>query len=136
MLYLTMGNEGWAMQAGLDKLIAALETDAPKGLSWVYVDRRQSEHHGSIYHPAALDAFRTFYPVAHREGHSPKAFYLFVDGIGPSLSKMVKQDLKFDCTNERARRTTFAEFNQNYQQWNGLCVLMKPGDRPSKGNLK
>ncbi len=133
-LYLTMGNEGWNMQKGLDILIENLEQGAPEGLKWSYVDRRGSEHHGSVYHPAALDALRSFYPLAHREGHSPKAFYLFDEGEGPALSKMVEKDLKTECTNETARQTTFAEFNANHIEWNGLCVQMKPGAMVTKGN--
>ncbi|PHS40270.1 MAG: hypothetical protein COA91_04665 [Robiginitomaculum sp.] len=133
-LYLTMGNEGWNMQKGLDILIENLEQGAPDGLKWSYIDRRDLEDHGSIYHPAALDALRLFYPLANRTGQSAKAFYMFDDGISPPLSEMVKKDLKIECTNETARITTFAEVAKNHMEWNGLCVQMKLGAARTKGN--
>ncbi len=133
-LYLTMANEGWNMQKGLDVLIGNLEEGAPGGLKWSYVDRRGSEHHGSIYHPAALDALRTFYSHAERTGQSSKAFYMFENEKAPELSKMAKKSLKEDCTNETARKTNFAEVAKNRDEWNGLCVLMKSGAVRTKGN--
>ena len=133
-LYLTMANEGWNMQKGLDVLIENLEEGAPDGLKWSYVDRRGSEHHGSIYHPAALDALRVFYPRAGRTGQSTKTFYLFDDGVSPPLSDMAKKDLEIECTNETARKTTFSEVAENHIKWNGLCVQMKLGAARTKGN--
>lgn len=60
-VYLTMGDEGGTMQAGLDKLLAAL--DAVEGApEYRYVDRRETETHSTIYHGAALDALRWLYP--------------------------------------------------------------------------
>lgn len=59
-VYLTMGDEGGTMQAGLDKLLAALE--AVEGTpEYRYVDRRETETHSTIYHGAALDALRWLY---------------------------------------------------------------------------
>lgn len=60
-LYLTIGDEGGTMQAGVDKLVAALQTAPPQGLAWTY-DPMPAEHHSTIYHPAALKAFRTLWP--------------------------------------------------------------------------
>jgi hypothetical protein len=59
-VYLTMGDEGGTMQAGLDTLLAALDAveDAP---DYRYVDRRETETHSTIYHGAALDALRWLY---------------------------------------------------------------------------
>jgi len=55
-LYVTMADEGGTMQAGLDKVLAALEARDFKNLNMMYVDRRNSETHSTIYHGAALDA--------------------------------------------------------------------------------
>lgn len=65
-LYLTIADEGDFMQDALDDLVAALEQAPPPGLRWVYIDRGDSETHASIYHEAALDAFRLFYPMPAR----------------------------------------------------------------------
>lgn len=59
-VYLTMGNEGGTMQAGLDTVLAALD-GVPGAPEHRYVDRRDSESHSTIYHPAALDALRWLY---------------------------------------------------------------------------
>lgn len=60
-LYLTIGDEGSTMQAGVDKVVAALKAAPPAGLAWTY-DPMPQEQHSTIYHPAALKAFRTVWP--------------------------------------------------------------------------
>lgn len=59
-IYLTMGDEGGTMQAGLDTVLDALGRvpDAPE---YRYVDRHETETHSTIYHGAALDALRWLY---------------------------------------------------------------------------
>ncbi len=77
-LYLTIGDEGGSMQAAMEQLVLALKAAAPDGLSWRYVDRSASETHSTIYHGAALDAFRTFYAAPPYEyGETP--WYLVED---------------------------------------------------------
>lgn len=73
--------------------------------------------------------------LADREDHSPEAFYLFNEGAGPLLSTLVKENLTQECTHETATKTSFAEFNDNRVEWNGLCVLMKPEPASDKGNF-
>lgn len=81
-LYLTMADEGGTMQAGLDRLLAALREDAPQGLDWTYVDRSATESHATIFHPAALDAFRTLFALPpYAYGEAP--WYL-IEGGEPS----------------------------------------------------
>lgn len=118
--YLTMASEGGTMQRGMDTFLAALRTPAAGALQWTYVDRRASEHHGSIYHAAALDALRTLYPKPWRPG-SPLP-WLFV-GEMPELSAEAQADKKIECTAERARPVTFAVVNANPQKWEALCVM-------------
>lgn len=60
-LYLTLGDEGTTMQAGVDKVVAAIGAAKPAGLTFVY-DPMHQEHHSTIYHPAALKAFRSVWP--------------------------------------------------------------------------
>lgn len=126
-LYLTMASEGGTMQRALDKLLAALRTPAAGKLEWTYVDRRDSEHHGSIYHLAALDALRTLYPKPWRPG-SPLP-WLFT-GEMPKLSPAAEADRKIPCTVERARPVTFAEVNADPDRWAALCALPTLGRAP------
>lgn len=60
-LYLTIADEGSTMQEGVDRVVAALKAAPPKGLTWRY-DPMPKLHHSTIYHPAALDAFKTVWP--------------------------------------------------------------------------
>jgi len=132
-LYLTMADESVLMQEGLDQLVAALETGAPEGLGWTYVERKDSEGHASIYHVAALDAFRAFYLEAARTGGGNPA--TFKDGKVPTLTKAVKKNLKKPCTRENAVAISFTDKNKNPDKWRGMCVIMKPGATATKGNL-
>ena len=125
--YVTMGSEGGTMQRGLDRLLAALRTPAAGALKWVYVDRRNAEHHGSIYHAAALDAFRTLDPKPTRPG-SPLS-WLHIGEMAP-LSPEAEADKKVPCTAERARRVTFAEIHADPAKWEALCVLTPLGQGP------
>jgi predicted alpha/beta superfamily hydrolase len=61
-LWLSIADEGTTMQAGMDRLIAALQAANPPGLTWTY-DPRPTEHHDTIYDPAALAALRSVYAV-------------------------------------------------------------------------
>lgn len=67
-LYLTIGDEGTTMQAGVDKVVAALGAAKPAGLTYVH-DPMHQEHHSTVYHPAALRAFRTVWPGPRPEGN-------------------------------------------------------------------
>ncbi len=126
-LYLTMANEGGTMRRGLDRLVAALRTPAAGALKWTWVDRRHSEHHGSIYHVAALDALRTLHPKPYRPG-SPLP-WLWI-GEMPKLSEAAEADKKIPCTPERARRVTFAEVEADPGRWEALCVISPLGQAP------
>jgi predicted alpha/beta superfamily hydrolase len=73
-LYLAIANEGDATQSGMDTLLRALR-GAPAGVvTWRYSDRRQSETHATILHPAALDALRWLYPRA-EPNYGPSPWY-------------------------------------------------------------
>lgn len=61
-LILTMGNEGAEAQALMDTLTANLRDHALPGVSWTF-EPRPDETHATIYHGAALDAFRRLYAV-------------------------------------------------------------------------
>lgn len=59
-LWLTIADEGGSMQTGVDDLVAAVKAKPPEGLSWTYRPMH-GETHATIYHPAALMAFRELY---------------------------------------------------------------------------
>jgi predicted alpha/beta superfamily hydrolase len=61
-LYLTQAAES-SERPGMDALVAALKANAPSGLSWSY-EAMPNETHGTIYHPAALAAFRKVFAPA------------------------------------------------------------------------
>jgi predicted alpha/beta superfamily hydrolase len=64
-LILTLGNEGPEAQALMDTLTGNLRDHALPGVTWDF-QPRPTETHATIYHGAALDAFRRLYaaPVA------------------------------------------------------------------------
>jgi predicted alpha/beta superfamily hydrolase len=126
-LYITMASEGGTMQRGLDSLLAALRTRAAGALRWVHVDRRNSEHHGSIYHAAALDSLRTLYPKPWRPGTPIPWLHV---GEVPALSEAAAADRAIPCTAERARRVTFAEVNADPRRWEAFCILSPFGQGP------
>jgi len=61
-LILTMGNEGAEAQSLMETLTANLREHARPGLTWTF-QPRPDETHATIYHGAALDAFRRLYAV-------------------------------------------------------------------------
>lgn len=60
-LWLSMADEGGAMQAGMDRLVTALRLAATSNLAWTYVPF-PDEKHSTIYHPAATQAIRAVFP--------------------------------------------------------------------------
>lgn len=60
-LMLSIADEGGEMQAAMDVLVETLRSSAPADLTWTY-DPRPNESHATIYHGAALDAFRALFP--------------------------------------------------------------------------
>lgn len=61
-LILTLGDEGPEMQAPMDVLVTNLRDHAMPGLDWSFTPR-PDESHATIYHGAALDAFRRLFPT-------------------------------------------------------------------------
>lgn len=60
-LYLSIGDEGTTMQAGLDRVVAALRAAPPKGLAWRY-EPMPNEHHSTIYDPSAKSGLPWLFP--------------------------------------------------------------------------
>ena len=62
-LYLTIADEGGAMQEGVDRLVQALTSGAPRDLDWTFVPMAP-ETHGTTFHPSALNAVRRLFAVS------------------------------------------------------------------------
>jgi len=60
-LYLSIGDEGTTMQAGVDRVVAALKAAPPRGLAWRYAPM-PNEHHGTIYDPSAEAGLSWLFP--------------------------------------------------------------------------
>jgi predicted alpha/beta superfamily hydrolase len=61
-LYLSIGDEGTTMQAGVDRVVAALKAKPPKGLAWRY-EPMPKEHHSTIYDPSAKAGLPWLFPA-------------------------------------------------------------------------
>ena len=61
-LILTIADEGGEMQTAMDVLVGNLRQYAMPGVTWDY-QPRPTESHATIYHGAALEAFRRLYAV-------------------------------------------------------------------------
>ena len=61
-LWIGLGGEGPEMQAGADRVVAALKAAAPPGLVWTF-DPRPTERHDTTYVPVVTAALRSFYPL-------------------------------------------------------------------------
>ncbi|CAL4866221.1 hypothetical protein MMA231_00459 [Asticcacaulis sp. MM231] len=61
-LWLAIADEGGTMQTGMDRLVAALRSDAGSSVTWTYRPY-PTEKHSTIYHPAATEAIRALFPA-------------------------------------------------------------------------
>ena len=129
-LYLTLADEGYRHEQGVNQLVAALKAGAPAGLQWLYVPQGDSETHASIYHGAALDAWRAFYGT-------PSRIYL----PGPLLSGRPMRERTAaenqrrgrECTRAVARRVTPADTRGSDDRFAYECLLYDLGPRARDG---
>lgn len=132
-LYVTLADEGYRHQEGVRQLVTALESDAPADLQWMYLDQGDTETHASIYHGAALDAFRAFYGL-------PARIYL----PGPLLSGRPLRERTSEeearrareCNRENSRRITPAETRTGHDAITYECLLYELGPRATNGRFE
>jgi predicted alpha/beta superfamily hydrolase len=132
-LYLTLADEGYRHEEGVKKLIAALETKAPSDLQWLFVDQSETETHASIYHGAALDAFRAFYGT-------PSRIYLpgpLLSGF-PLRARTAAEEARraTECTRQSARSATPQQTRTGHEAIAYECLLYDLGPRPTKGRFR
>ena len=135
-IYFTMGDEGVGNLTGvwLDTLVEAFETKTPEGLKWAFVDRSGSEEHRTMALTSWLDAMRTLYLTPSRTG-IPLSL-LYKDFEKPEHSAAVRANIASGaCTRANALPVTFEEKNRRAEELYGMCVLMKPGSKVTKGNF-
>lgn len=135
-IYFTMGDEGVGTRSGpwLETLVAAFETSAPEGLQWAFVDRSGSEEHRTMALTGWLDAFRTLYLLPSRSGIPLPLIY--DDYEAPPYSAQARANLDAGtCRHEIATPVTFPEKNSAPMAYYGRCLLMKPGEEITAGNI-
>ncbi|MEZ5680262.1 MAG: alpha/beta hydrolase-fold protein [Erythrobacter sp.] len=131
-LYLTTANEGDWHREGMERLIAALRRSAPEELEWTFVDAGESETHGTLYHPMALDAFRALYGTPSREYRN----YPLVGG--PELAERSAEEnalLENECTRENSQPLTPGMAEKAREAIYYRCNLLELGPVPREGNL-
>lgn len=132
-LYLTLADEGYRHAEGVDRLVAALKARSPAGLQWLYVAQENSETHASIYHGAALDAFRAFYGT-------PARLYLPTRLLSgrPMRARSPAENARRgrECTRGTARATTPRETKTGHDAIAYECLLYELGPAPTAGNFK
>ena len=131
-LYLSTANEGDWHREGTEHLIAALRLHAPENLTWTFVDAGESETHGTLYHPMALDAFRALYGTPSREYRS----YPLIGG--PEIRERSAEEnalLEQECTRENSIAMTPGTAERAREAIYYRCLLLELGPTPREGNL-
>lgn len=132
-LYLALSDEGFLHKEGTERLVEALKTSAPDGLKWLYVPQGETENHASVYHGAALDAFRAFYGQPMR---TSGPFSLLLGDTPPAPTDEEKARLEEPCTRDSARLTTPAKAPLDRNPVLFECVLYDFGPRAVEGNFE
>ena len=131
-LYLTVANEGVWHREGTERLVDALRAGAPQNLRWAFVPVEDSETHGSIFHPMALDAFRTLYGTPEREFPAQTL-------IGGTFDRELTEEERAlagqECTVEESLRLTPGAAAQGRDRLLFDCLLLDRGPTPREGNL-
>ncbi len=131
-LYLATANEGDWHREGTERLVDALRAHAPGDLGWTFVDAGDSETHGTLYHPMALDAFRALYGTPSREYKS----YPLIGG--PEVGERTPEEqARYDteCTRENSRPTTPGATARGRERLYYECLLYDLGPTPREGTL-
>ena len=131
-LYLTVANEGVWHREGAERLVDALRDGAPDNLRWTFVPVEDRETHGSIFHPMALDAFRTLYGTPEREFPAQTL-------IGGSFDRELTDEERAlasqECKREESLRLTPGAAAQGRDRLFFRCLLLDRGPTPREGNL-
>lgn len=131
-VYLTVANEGYRHEEGVERFVDALRSSAPAGWQWAYVPLAESETHGTIYHTAALDAFRLLYGTEHRE-YRPGNEMLGRKAEPRSAEEQALLDE--ECTADNTLATTPEATAMGRDRLFYRCLRLDLGPRAREGNL-
>jgi predicted alpha/beta superfamily hydrolase len=132
-LYITASDEGFRHQEGTDMLVETLKTNAPDDLKWIYFARGDRETHASIYHGAALDAFRILFPRTSQYG---RAGSLLSGEPLPPRTPEHEARIAQECTVETAIQLTPGENLAADPLENAYrCMVFDYGDKATAGNM-
>ena len=131
-LYLTVANEGVWHREGTERLVDALRAGAPGNLRWTFVPADDFETHGSIFHPMALDAFRTLYGTTEREFPAQS---LIGGTFDRELTEEERALAQQECSREESLRLTPGAAAQGRDRLLFRCLLLDRGPTPREGNL-
>lgn len=131
-LYLTSANEGDWHREGTERFVAALRDHAPESLKWTFVDAGESETHATLFHPMALDAFRTLFATPGREYKS----YPLIGG--PEVGERTPEEqarLDTECSARDSLAITPGAAALGREALYYRCLLYELGPLPREGNL-
>ncbi len=131
-LYLTVANEGFWHREGAERLVDALRAHAPANLRWTFVPVEDSETHGTLLHPMALDAFRTLYGTPDRE-YKPQALIGGSSAANDTAEELARREM--ECTRENSRPTTPGAAEQGRERLYYECLLYDLGPVAREGTL-
>lgn len=132
-LYITASGEGFLHQEGTDMLVEALKTNAPDDLKWIYFARGDRETHASIYHGAALDAFRILFPRTQQYGRPGS----LLSGK-PMQPRTPEHDARLaeECSVEKAIQLTPGEnLKGDHLENSYRCMVFDYGDEATAENM-
>ncbi len=136
-LILTSADEGYRHQGGIDLLVKSLQANTHKGLLWAYHARGKQETHGSVYHLAALEAFRDLFPMTTTYGRAGSL--LSGTPLNPRTEQQDAQLKTFEesCTIDTALQATPEKFiGKKAQPYSYHCILLDYGDKATAGNME
>ncbi|WP_171033048.1 alpha/beta hydrolase [Qipengyuania marisflavi] len=131
-LYLTLANEGYRHEEGVERMVDALRSDAPDDWQWAYVPLGRSETHGTIYHTAALDAFRLLYGTTTRE-YRPASEMLGREAAPRTAAEQAMLDT--ECTAQNTTALTPESAAMGRDRLFYRCLNLDLGPVAREGNL-
>ena len=131
-IYLTLANEGYRHEEGVERLVDAFRAGVPQGWKWAYVPMADSETHGTIYHTAALDAFRLLYGTPTRE-YRPDSELL--GRPAEARSEEESALLEEECTRESSLALTPGAAAMGRDRLFYRCLMLDLGPRAREGNF-
>ncbi|MFZ1743003.1 MAG: alpha/beta hydrolase-fold protein [Pontixanthobacter sp.] len=136
-VYLSVANEGYRHEEGVERFVDSLRASAPASLQWAYVPLDASETHGTIYHTAALDAFRLLYGTTDRE-YRPHGEMLDGSLSGNDADQVLPEEqalLDAECNTQNSLRLTPGAAKMGRERLFYRCLRLDLGPVAREGTL-